>query len=132
MNVMTFDDVAAIALELPGVAEGTSYGKRAWKVEGKLFAWERPFRKTDLKRFGDETPPDGPILGLAVDDLEEKEVVLAQGRPGFFTIAHFDGHAAVLVQLNTADEGHTREAIVDAWLAKAPPAVARQFLDAAG
>lgn len=127
-RAMTFDDVAALALELPDTVEGTSYGSRAWKVNGKLFAWERPFRKADLKRFGDEPAPEGPILGLAVDDLEEKEVILAQNRSGFFTIPHFDGYAAVLVQLAAADDDDVREAIIDAWLCKAPPAIARDFL----
>ena len=32
---MTYDDVRAIALELPGVEEGTSYGTAALKVRGK-------------------------------------------------------------------------------------------------
>lgn len=125
---MTLDDVAAVANDLPSTEEGTSYGSRAWKVKGKLFAWERPFRKADLARFGDEPVPDGPILGLAVDDLEEKEVVLAQERAGFFTIPHFDGHAAVLVQLEQADAGQVRDAIVDAWLSKAPAGLVRDFL----
>lgn len=126
---MTYDEVAAVAIELPETIEATSYGNRAWKVKGKVFAWERPFSKADLKRFGDEPVPDGPILGVAVDDLEEKEVVLAQGRSGFFTIPHFDGHAAVLVQLDVADDAQVREAIVDAWLCKAPAAQARAYLD---
>ena len=34
----TFDDVRAIAHVLPGVKDGTSYGTRALKVGGKLFA----------------------------------------------------------------------------------------------
>ncbi len=129
MAAMTFDDVAALALELPETVEGTSYGSRAWKVKGKLFAWERPFRKVDLERFGDDPVPGGPILGLAVDDLEEKEVVLAQGRKGFFTIPHFDGYAAVLVQLDEADDDDVREAIVDAWLCKAPESAAQAYLE---
>jgi hypothetical protein len=32
-------DVEAIAGGLAEVEEGTSYGNRAWKVGGKLFAW---------------------------------------------------------------------------------------------
>ena len=126
--MMSYDAVAAVALGLPETTEGTSYGSRAWKVKGKLFAWERPFRKTDLERFGDRPVPDGPILGLAVDDLDEKEVVLAQDRAGFFTIPHFDGHAAVLVQLNEADDDEVRAAVIDAWLCRAPRSLADQWL----
>jgi hypothetical protein len=34
---MNYDDVKALALNLPGVEEGTSYGTAALKVKGKLF-----------------------------------------------------------------------------------------------
>ena len=62
----------------------------------------------------------GPILAVRVADLDDKDVVLAARLDGFFTIPHFDGYAAVLVQLDTAAEADLREAIVDAWVACAP------------
>src|SRR6188508_266334 len=96
----TIADVEQIIAELPEVIVGTSYGRRTWFVHKKHFAWERPFSKADLKRFGDETPPDGPILAVRVDDLGEKEAVLAANPGAFFTISHFDGFAAVLIRLN--------------------------------
>ena len=48
--MMTFDDVDAIAVALPGVTVGTSWGNRTWIVRGKGFAWQRPFTKADLKQ----------------------------------------------------------------------------------
>ncbi len=125
---MDIDDVAALALGLPEATEGTRYGNRTWFVADKAFAWERPFSKADLKRFGDATPPDGPILATAVEDLGEKEAVLASGQRGFFTIPHFDGYATVLIQLRVATKRSVRDALVDGWLACAPAARADEFL----
>jgi hypothetical protein len=126
--VVTVDEVARMASELPDVAEGHSHGNRAWSVAGKAFAWERPFSKADIRRFGDATPPAGPILAIRVEDLGEKEAALAAHPKAFFTIPHFDGYAAVLVQLKKVTKRPLREALTDGWLACAPPRLAEEFL----
>jgi hypothetical protein len=123
----TLDDVARIASDLPEVAEGERYGNRTWLVAGKAFAWDRPFSKADIRRFGDQTPPDGPILAVRVEDLSEKEAVLAANPDTFFTIPHFDGYSAVLIKLTEVSARALRDALTDGWLACAPPALARQL-----
>jgi hypothetical protein len=128
--VQTFDDVARLAAELPEVTEGAEKfrGHRAWLVAGKTFAWERPYSKADLKRFGDEQPPQGPILAIRAADRAEKEAILAAGKDGFFTIEHFNGYNGYLVQLDSVAAADLREALTDGWLAVAPPQVAAGFL----
>jgi hypothetical protein len=129
--MVTLDEAAAMAAALPEVTEGARHGHRTWFVGKKAFAWERPFSKADIKRFGDETPPAGPILALTVEDLHEKEAVLAAGTKGVFTISHFDGYAAVLVQLDVVGKRALRALVLDAWLAVAPPALAAEHLQKA-
>jgi hypothetical protein len=124
----TLDDVARIALELPATAESDQRTGRSWAVGGKTFAWERTFSKADLRRFGDDPVPPAPILAVRVDDLGEKEAVLAAGHKGFFTIPHFDGYAAVLIQLRSVGKRALRDAVVDGWAACAPPTLVAEHL----
>ncbi len=124
----TLADVARMVAELDEVLEGERHGHLTWFVRGKAFAWERPFSKADIRRYGEEKPPDGPILAVRVADLTEKEAALAGNSKAMFTIPHFDGYAAVLIQLKVVTKRDLREALTDAWLACAPAELTRKYL----
>jgi len=126
--VATFDDVEQLAARLPDVTAGERHGNRTWYVAGKAFAWERPFSKADIRRFGEQTPPAGPILAVRTEDLGEKEALLAAHPRTFFTIPHFDSYAAILVKLPETSAAELRDALTDGWLACAPAKLAAEFL----
>ncbi len=112
---------------MPEATEGERYGNLTWYVRGKAFAWDRPFSKADIRRFGNEAPPQGPIVAVRVADLVEKEAVLSGSSQSHFTIPHFKGYAAVLIQLLSVTDEALRNALVDAWLACAPRHLADQY-----
>jgi hypothetical protein len=124
-KLVTLDDVAAIATSLPDVVVGTKWRNRTWMVGERGFAWQRPLSKADLKRFGDDTPPAGDIIAVIVENLDAKDALLEIAPPGFFTIPHFAGYAAVLIALASARIRDVRAAIVDAYGFAAAAAIAK-------
>jgi hypothetical protein len=50
-------------------------------------------------------------------------------RAAFFTIPHFDGFSAVLIQLREVSTEALAEALTDAWLACAPRPLADRYTD---
>jgi hypothetical protein len=119
--MVSVDEAAKMILALPGVTEGARYRNRTWFVGKKGFAWERPLTKADIKRFGDEEPPAGPLLAVIVADLLEKEAAIAANPRAFFTIPHFEGHAAILIQLDKVTKKALKVAVTDAYEAACRP-----------
>lgn len=122
------EDVDAICRSLPEVELGTSWGDLpTYKVRGKGFL---------LYRRPDKTAVD-PATGELYDDLlviwtpsaAEKESLVSDERLPFFTIDHFKGHNAVLVQesrLSEIGRDELAEIITDAWASRAPKTLVRQ------
>jgi hypothetical protein len=125
--VTVWDEVRRIALGLPETSERASRDLRQWRVKDKLFVWERPLRKADLKALGDAAP-EGPILGAYVEHLVAKEALLADQSGVYFTTPHFDGYPMVLVQLDRIGPDDLREVVVEAWLVRAPKRLVEDYL----
>ena len=93
--------------------------------------WERPLRKNELAALG-AAAPDGAILGARVEHVGAKEALIADDPGVFFTTPHFDGYPAILVRLDRILLDDLEEVIVEAWLARAPKRLAREYLDSRG
>ncbi len=101
---LTFDDVRQIALALPGVEEGTSYGTPAFKVKGKF-----------LSRLKE----DGETLVVRID-MDEREVLMAANPEAFYITDHYRGYPAMLVRMAAVDAEELRELLEGAWRLVAP------------
>ncbi|MDR7087746.1 hypothetical protein J2X11_002585 [Aeromicrobium panaciterrae] len=106
---MKWEEVVAIATELPEVGESTSYGTPALKVAGKLMGRLR-------------TDSDGSFA-LKTSD---KEALVANDDPAYFTTPHYDGYNYILINLELADADEMAELIDDAWHIAAPAKVRAQ------
>jgi hypothetical protein len=128
----SWEDVRRLALALPHASERLRHnGLRFWEVDGKGFVWERPLRKPDLAALGPNAP-DGPILGVRTPHLLAKEALIADDPAVFFTTPHFDGYPAVLVRLERIALDELEELVIEAWLARAPKRLAREYLQTQG
>lgn len=59
--------------------------------------------------------------------LAEKESLLASTSDAVFTISHFDGYPAVLVEVAAVSPEELREVLVDGWSAYAPPEALTEY-----
>jgi hypothetical protein len=124
----TWNDVRQLAMAMPETDE-PSTGQ--WRVRKKLFAWERPLRKTDLVALDldpNDPEPYGPVLGARVPDEGAKFALIADDPEVYFTTPHFNGYPAVLVRLERISVPELTELLVEGWLAQAPKRVATAYL----
>jgi hypothetical protein len=122
----SWEDVARLALAMPGAEERTSRGHRQWRVKDKLFVWERPLRRSDLEALGDAAP-SGPILGARVEHEIAKQALVQDPSGLYFTTPHFRGYPAILVQLEPLGLDELSEVVTEAWLCRAPPRLLKEY-----
>jgi hypothetical protein len=110
--VIGWDDLVALARELPEFEETTSYGRPALKVRGKFFAALR-------------TNPDAVVVRC---DLEEKPLLLEARPDVLFETPHYRGWGYMLIKLD-APLDDVREFLTDSWLLAAPKKLARELTE---
>jgi hypothetical protein len=108
---MTFEDFRRMALELPGVEEGPSFGKPGFRV-----------RKKFLARLVEED-----VLVLTkIDDLE-KEMLLETQPDTFFITDHHRGYPTILIRLSRVDPDYLRDLLDRSWRQLAGPRLIAQL-----
>ena len=102
--MVTYDQIRKIALALPGVEEGTSYGTAALRVKGKFLA--------RLKEDGQSV-----VFRIGFDERD----LLMQTKPDVFYITdHYLGYPAVMLRLSKASKKEAADIIEMAWQFVAP------------
>ena len=102
-NKIDFDVVRGIALELPGVKEGTLHGAPSLKVSGRLFACPALHKSAE---------PNSLLVRIGFE--ERKGLLTAQ--PGvFYLTEHYVNYPAVLVRLSCIRHDSLQEVINMAW-----------------
>jgi hypothetical protein len=123
-------DLDELALAMPDTTKETSEdGRPAYLAHGKVFCFHRGRRPDAVDSKTGERLDD--VLMFRVDGPDAKELVLADPRAIFFTTPHFNGYPAVLIRipdLARLDRSELRDAVVDAWLTRAPKRVAKAWL----
>jgi hypothetical protein len=100
---VTFEMVRQSALDLPGVAEGSSFGTPCLRVGKTLIA--------RLKE-------DGVTLVLKID-LMERDILTETAPETFFVTDHYRAYPLVLVDLRTVALDQIESLLRRAWFASA-------------
>lgn len=130
------EDVDEICAGLPETWFGTSWGdvptwlapQRVRGDKGRGFVLHRKPHRSAVDPATGELHDDLLVIRTATED---DKLALVEADGPFFTIDHFRGYNAVLVQQSRLGEltrDELAEVITDAWLAVAPKRLVREFL----
>lgn len=109
-RAVNFEIVRQLALALPGVEEGTSYGTPAFKVKGKLFV-----------RFHQ----GGESLVVSADFADREALILEQPET-FYITDHYLNYPWVLVRLSAIRSDQLTDLLRQAWRLRAPKSLTVQ------
>jgi len=124
----TVSDIHEIAGGMPGAVRAAGNAV-VYQVRGKSFVF---FRNPRPDAFDPETGERyDDVVVFWVESDEQKGALVADEATPFFTTPHFRGHLSVLLRHSRVGElsrEELAEVIYDAWLARAPKRLARQWL----
>ena len=123
-------DLDELALGLPQTTKEVSEdGRPSYLVHGKRFCLQRSRRPDAIDPETGERLDD--VLMFRVEDLDVKELILADDRSIYFTTPHFNGYPAVLVRipdLAKLDREELFDLVAEAWLTRAQKRIAKAWL----
>ena len=128
------EDVHELATGMPYViVERGRSGNAVYQVGGKSFVFFRNPRPDAVDPQTGERCADVIVFWVASE--AEKEALVQDPSSPFFTTPHFNGHNSVLLRSSTIGEltrEELAEVVQDAWLCRASPKRATQWLEEKG
>lgn len=108
-------------------------GNPVYQVGGRSFVFFRTPRPDACDPVSGERWDD--VIVFWVESEADKQALIQDRASPWFTTAHFDGHLSVLVRasrLGELERDELVEVVQDAWLARASPRRAADWLRATG
>jgi hypothetical protein len=127
----TMKDLDELALAMPEAEKELKDGRPRYLVHGKWFCFHRTRRPDAVDPETGERLDD--VLAFMVDDLEVKDMLVADARGIYFTTPHWNGYKAVLVRIPSLakiDRDELRDLVAEAWLTRAKKRLANEWLAA--
>jgi hypothetical protein len=112
-KALNWDAVRELALKLPGVEEGTSYGTPAFRVRGNLFA--------RLHQGGESV--------VVKIDMAERAMRMSADAEAFYITDHYLRYPFMLVRLSAVSRDVLWELLEESWRRSAPPRVLAAYDD---
>ncbi|MCD7060420.1 MmcQ/YjbR family DNA-binding protein [Pelagibacterium xiamenense] len=100
---MDFNDIRAVALEYPGVADAVTHGTASLKVGRHFLLRER----------------EPGIIAMQCVSMDDRDFILETGGDTFFITDHYKDYPYVLARLKTLDPARFAHLFEAIWRAKA-------------
>ena len=108
---MKWDELVALARELPEVEESSSYGRPAIKVRCKFMAGYNPQEKAFV---------------LRLSGVEEQDFLIEMAPAIYYITDHYKGYPAVLARPSKLTKKEARGRLEQAWRKQAPKALVKK------
>ncbi|MEP7338478.1 MAG: MmcQ/YjbR family DNA-binding protein [Acidobacteriota bacterium] len=118
---VTFETVRELALALPEMEEGTSYGTPAFKIRGKIGGKGKGKMIARLRE-------DGESLVVKIDMLK-RDILMHAEPETFYITEHYQNYPYILVRISTVRREVLRDLLEQAWRLEAPKQLIKTFDD---
>jgi uncharacterized protein len=122
--VANWDEVCEIVAALPGTELDTGSDNPAWRVNGKVLVRRNPRMRVPHEE--EIRGRRGELIAIRTEP-GERAALLQEAPETFFITPHWATSPSVLAWLDDVDPGQLYELLAEAWLARAPKRLVRDW-----